>query len=482
MKNRLKHWRSAAVVGIALLLVAGLSGIKPRGAQAKPLGYTFTRIAFFGKLAPGGGKFTLDFEPYGINNSSEVAFAADLTTGGEGVFVGHQGQISQLARSGQPAPGGGMFGLGVWGHTALNDGGDVAFAFILDPLTLPLGLNSGVYRYSHANRTLSAVVVPGATPAPGGGRFQGAFIHASINNQGNVAFAGIVPTDHGIVVPGQEPLGLGMGVFVADKKGKLASVVSPGDPAPGGVTFFDFAENPWINDAGDVAFGAHVAGEECIDFGVDQATRIFCAESVYLKKARGEIISIAHQGQMVPGVGTFHHAFGPVVNNRGQVVFVGDLLSPPRPPDEAFGVFLWSDGRIIPVALPGDGLPGGGTLTSVNNFIATYALNNRGDVTFTARLDTEDADNIADATGLYLWSQGELHLVARTGTVIPDVGTVVQLLPPDVASDPDIVADPSGFSSLEASNDHGQVLFTATVDDGSGNLQGVLLVATPQGN
>src|SRR5712692_235381 len=87
MQNRLKNWRSAAVVGSALLVVAGLSGIKPHGAQAKPAEYTFTPIAFLDKPAPGGGKFTFDFEPYGINNRGEVAFAADLTTGGEGVFV-----------------------------------------------------------------------------------------------------------------------------------------------------------------------------------------------------------------------------------------------------------------------------------------------------------------------------------------------------------------------------------------------------------
>ena len=55
MQNRLKHWRRAAVVGIALLLVAGLSGIKLRGAQAKPPGYTFTPIAFLDHPAPGGG-------------------------------------------------------------------------------------------------------------------------------------------------------------------------------------------------------------------------------------------------------------------------------------------------------------------------------------------------------------------------------------------------------------------------------------------
>jgi hypothetical protein len=37
------------------------------------------------------------------------------------------------------------------------------------------------------------------------------------------------------------------------------------------------AMNPWINDRGDIAFGAHVAGEECISL------RPGCMESVYFK-------------------------------------------------------------------------------------------------------------------------------------------------------------------------------------------------------
>jgi hypothetical protein len=68
-------------------------GAKPRAALAKPPGYAFAPIAFLDSSAPGGGNFTFDFEPSGINNSGEAAFTADLTTGGEGVFVGRRGQV-----------------------------------------------------------------------------------------------------------------------------------------------------------------------------------------------------------------------------------------------------------------------------------------------------------------------------------------------------------------------------------------------------
>jgi len=129
-----------------------------------------------------------------------------------------------------------------------------------------------------------------------------------------------------------------MGIFVANKAGQIRSVVIPGDLAPGGGTF-DFAEIAWMNARGDVAFGAHIAGEECVGFSPptlkNQSDRIFCGDNVYLRKApSGQIISIAHQGDPAPGGGVFRHAWGPIVNNHGQVPFVGDLtVAPPDNPN-----------------------------------------------------------------------------------------------------------------------------------------------------
>src|SRR5436190_10579099 len=104
-KNKTKNMtmkKIATVLALALALVpvalAGLSG------------YSFTPIAFLGDPVPGGGNFINDFEPTAINNRGEVGFTADVTTGGEGVFVGLRGQLTQIMRSGQSAPGGGVFG------------------------------------------------------------------------------------------------------------------------------------------------------------------------------------------------------------------------------------------------------------------------------------------------------------------------------------------------------------------------------------
>src|SRR5262249_1994226 len=154
-------------------------------------------------------------------------------------------------RSGQPAPGGGIFATSTiandLGRVALNDPGDVVFAFTLEPFTALTELNSGLYRFSHSHQTLSAVVVPHVTPAPGGGTFVGVFFHTGINNRGDVVFSGLVPGSD--IDPSTPPgsHGLASGLFLADQHGHLFSVVRPGDPAPGG-GIFDAAWDGWINE------------------------------------------------------------------------------------------------------------------------------------------------------------------------------------------------------------------------------------------
>jgi hypothetical protein len=188
---------------------------------------------------------------------------------------------------------------------------------------------------------------------------------------------------------------------------------------------------------------------------------------VYLKDAATGIIqSIAHQGDPVPGGGVFRLAFGPVLNSRGDVVFIGDLTPAPDV-GNALGVFLFSKGTTIAVARPGNAIPGGGTLVTAGFFDATYDLNQRGDVSFAVKLDTDvNADGIAD-NGVYIFSKGSVRLVARTGTVVPGLGTIAYLgLAP-------FVPTPVGTGGII--NERGQVLLFATLSDG----RGVLLVATP---
>src|SRR5262249_41451761 len=79
--------------------------------------------------------------------------------------------------------------------------------------------------------------------------------------------------------------------------------------------------------------------------------------------------------------------------------------------------FLWSAGNTISIARMGDVLPGGGHMVSASFNPANFDMNSKGDVAFNALLDTGEE-------GVYLYSKGALSLVAKTGTVIPGVGTI----------------------------------------------------------
>src|SRR5207248_3393153 len=168
----------AAIAALALALVpVALAGLA---------GYSFTPIAFLDNPAPSGGNFTFDFEPSAINNRGEVGFTADVTTGGEGVFVGLRGQLTQIMRSGQPAPGGSVFGPTEFGRLGVNEGGDIAIPFSLEPLDFSsLALNAGIFRFSHSTQTLNRVAGPG-TPLPRGAHLAGGFFNTSIKNRGDI--------------------------------------------------------------------------------------------------------------------------------------------------------------------------------------------------------------------------------------------------------------------------------------------------------
>jgi hypothetical protein len=463
--------RSAAALGIALL-AAGLSGIL-RDAQAKPPGYSFELIATLGGSAPGGGTFVNDFEPGGLNSKGDMAFGADVSTGGEGVFLGRKGQFTQLGRTGGDAPGGGTFEFSFLGPVGLNDQGDIAFNFLLHPFTQPppFGVNAGAYRYSHTTRIVTPVVIPFVTPAPGFGKFQGVGFQPTINNRGDIVFPGVVETDKGVHIPGEDYVGLGIGIFRADAKGQIARVVVPGDAAPNGSTF-DTAGEPWVNDGGDVSFIGHIAGTEALVPGFPPQNELISAlGSLYVKQGgTGKIYTVVQSGDSAPGGGHFRAALHDVMNNRGSIVFNGDLT---RPPDvnQNIGVFLYSGGKITAIARPGDPMPGGGTLVNASLVGANVHINDSGDIVFSGQIDVGD-DSLV--TGLFQSSHGNLGVVVRTGTVIPGIGTVDQLTSPSQI----ITPPPPGFftTSGAINNDVGQVLFQATLTDGSC----VFLLATPR--
>jgi hypothetical protein len=129
----------------------------------------------------------------------------------------------------------------------------------------------------------------------------------------------------------------------------------------------------------------------------------------------------------------------------------------------------------IAVARPGEKMPGGGRfVTSATITGWQIDVNNAGEVVLNATLNTHAEGDEFPETGLYLFSHGKLRLVARTGTEIPGVGTIAQLVMnvPLTPPPPTIFFPNSGANN----NNRGQVVFGATLTDG----RGVLLLATPR--
>ena len=92
---------TALTAAVAVPVVAGTGG-----AAISAGGYTFTEVTALGQPAPGGGTFVNDFEPSAINSSGALGFTADVSTGGEGVFIAkggtdHPGHAQLHARPGR---------------------------------------------------------------------------------------------------------------------------------------------------------------------------------------------------------------------------------------------------------------------------------------------------------------------------------------------------------------------------------------------
>lgn len=433
------------------ILLLGLTAILSQIALSQPSHYTFTPIA---NLNDYGGYF----EPATLNNRGEVLFAPAMASGGEGVLLWRKGALSIIATGGQPAPGGGVFDYTL-SPVQMNENGDVAFIMTRDYGNEPpiLGLDAGVYRYN--SRTgVAPVMLPGM-PAPGGGVFWGSFFFVSINNRGDVYFPAMACTTSTLsyasqACPDNSPGVLALGVYKADAKGSITSVVKAGDAAPGG-NYFDFANDPATNERGDVAFVGHVFTDPC--YGGLQFFPYGCEDSVFFKReSTGVIVPIAKVGTPSPIPGkNYGDTFSPMVTPEGDVVFFSDLSG--KHDGSRHAVFLYTRGRTIPIVWEGVSMPGGGT------FLNTYggqdiAVNNRGDIAFSATL--------TDGTqGIYLWRQGQLSVVAKTGT----------------KTGAGVIANVDDFGVGQASsqvwiNDAGQILFMARFQGGGG----ALLVATPK--
>ena len=231
-------------------------------------------IASSGMKAPvilGGIGVFAEFEAVSLNSRGDVAFLAWVRHGRETIEVvyvarkvGAVHQLTKVAATGEPAPGGGFF-TG-FGAPVVNDKGAVAF-----PAIVKLGPALGAIFVAPAEAPMHLLVGTG-DPAPTGGIFARFSERIGFDNSGRVAF--------GAFTKGTGP---DFGIFIADGADRRA-IAAKGQPAPGGGVYSSFGAWPAMSHTGAVAF---VAATE----------KGPVADGVFLMTADGKMARILSSGE-----------------------------------------------------------------------------------------------------------------------------------------------------------------------------------------
>jgi hypothetical protein len=244
-----------------------------------------------------------------------------------------------------------------------------------------------------------------------------------INNHEDIVLVAPVPAASGA---------LRDGIFFLGRDGQLQPVAVPDAELAGGRPVLR-ATLPSLNDAGEVAFVAHPRGE-----AVNSLHQWEQGAAVELPVDLGAVVGRRH----------FLGFSGVWLNNRNRNVLLAAHFHDLGGPSNA--LFLFSGGQLIPVAFPGQEMPGGGKFQSVLPLLGPYdegfasgvsAANDQGQHAFLARLQS-------GATAAYLMdADGRLSLLLKSGTTTP-LGQITQ------------VGQGDGRSQGIGLNNHGQAALT----------------------
>jgi hypothetical protein len=297
-----------------------------------------TKVAVFGDSLPGGGTLA-EFGAHplpALNSAGHVAFEAQVAGGRatEGVFLAGVDGLRAIALAGDDAPGVPAGVLVGFDAPALNDNDELAFV-----ASVRQGRDLLDVLYYWNGRRLQRLVAERELLLRIGGTMD-QIGDPALNNSGVVAFPAAIlkgPALGGIFVAGARPLRL---------------VVRAGDQASDGAMILRFSERVAIDEAGEIAFGAHL--------GKNGGTR----EAVLRTGTEG-LAEIAVEGSPAPGGGRYA-GFGPwpTVGPGGVTAFIAALDGGPG----SLAAFAGAAGDVRRVATMGETLPQGGT-------IGRFALN-----------------------------------------------------------------------------------------------------------
>lgn len=300
-----------------------------------------------------------------------------------GYYYANGSTTYKIVRDGDPVPGeDGAINVGETVRR-MNDVGQTAFT--------ALGGEAGVYRVGPDG--LVTIAAPQQTVPEGDGYIAQSYNVDAINNLGQVAFQALVYT------PADE---YETAVYRGDDAG-LTKIVRQGEALPGFAGAVDFMASLSLNENGQVAFlaGSLESSERGILVG-DGST----------------VTPIALSGQAAPHNAQFiSPSESATINNSGQVAFNSLVEVSPGSGQLERGVYLGDGTQTIQIARTGDAAPAqDGTLEAVDFGLNRLKLNDVGQVLFSGRIDSGDADYYALLRG----DASDLTEVVRGGQAAPD--------------------------------------------------------------
>lgn len=404
----------------SLLIIVAAAGAAV-SAYAQPTIIARTNTAY--PTLPPGTLLGAPFSDRSVHESGTVTFLCKLAgTSTRALVMIDPAGPRLLARTGDPAPGGlpGQVICQFISAQAIAGGASV-LATVSDANGSCAQLRTAHFLY-FANAAPQAIATVGQ-PLFGVQNTTVTELAATRNHSDSGAWA----------VTASTPSGTAPSLW-AGLPERPSPVAAAGDPAPGlpGHTFAAFTANSLsLGRAGHLVF---------------RATTSAAAAGIWSSGPSGlsllsstPVPSPAHPGRLV------HLGSSTSINTAGQVAING-YLELPGGAGLARGLWLFSGGSLLPVAIAGDPAPGTpGTFCSFggNGPPDLFDLSDAGEVAFLSGFCTRTVDDV----GLWAGIPGNLRLIARSGAPLPS-------LPPG--------SHLTGIDPNFALNARGQVAFSAT--------------------
>jgi hypothetical protein len=326
------------------------------------------------------------FEIGTLNDSGQLVFGYDDGKG-DTLFLYTEGRFIPFVVGGTQAPGGAWVDNPSSSYPiSMNQLGNVAFSA---DLTVAEETSWGTFLWDNQAKKVTPVAIAGM-PAVQNRTLGGTDTIPVINNRNEIVF------DAGLKnAAGEEQAG----VFILGQDGKLLPVALPDQDLPGGEKVL-LAHFPSLNDAGAVAFLARRQSGG--------------REGAYLWE-QGALTPVAVAGADAPGGGKFDALTAVRLNNKNRAT----LLTARLQGQTNTGLYLYADGKLRPVALPGQEMPGGGKFRTLNTIAPQYLWygypyevsygNDLGQYAFVAVLE-------GGATAAYrVEAEGTLALILKSG-------------------------------------------------------------------